>query len=109
MNETLKKYLCALLIVVLIGLAIFGIYKFNHRWDEENFIGLSYQEITRRYGRFDKYRTQESGEHVLWGIYITEEHRAPWFGINYDEYVIIHFDENGIAYKCRYDHTGKGG
>ncbi|MBO5322851.1 MAG: hypothetical protein J6A88_01955 [Oscillospiraceae bacterium] len=109
MNETLKKHLCTLLIVVLIGLAIFGIYKFNHRWDEENFIGLSYQEITRRYGRFDKYRTQESGEHVLWGTYITKAHRAPWFGINYDEYVIIHFDENGIAYKCEYTNTGVGG
>ena len=108
MNETLKKYLCALLIVVLVGLAIFGIYKFIHRWDAENFIGLSYQEITRRYGKFDEYRLQESGD-VLRGIYITEEHRAPWFGINYDEYVIIHFDENGIAYKCEYTNTGVGG
>ena len=108
MNETLKKYLCALLIVVLIGLAIFGIYKFNHRWDEENFIGLSYQEITRRYGRFDKYRTQESGEHVLWGTYIIETH-DDYSGPIYEDYVIIHFDENGIAYKCEYDHTGWGG
>lgn len=100
MNETFKKSLCKLLVVVLIGLAIFGIYKFNHRWDEENFIGLSAEQIISRYGEFYSCLFWDTTGNYRRGVYRIGRDHVGLFGMTYEEYVIIGFDENGIA--CYY-------
>ena len=100
MNETLKKHLCILLIVVLIGLLVFGIYKYTHRWDPENFIGLSAEQIISRYGEFYGCLFWDTTGNYRRGVYQISTERVGLFGMVHEEYLVIEFDENGIAYYC---------
>ena len=109
MNKTLKKYLCILLIVVLIGLAIFGVYKFIHRWDAENFIGLTAEQIIDRNGEFYGCIFWDTTGHYRKGVYLVKPQRVGYFGTDPEEYFVIYFDENGIAYECEYVLGGAGG
>ena len=109
MNKTLKMSLCILLILVLIGLVVFGIYKYIHRWDPENFIGLTAEQIINCYGEFDRCSFWASTGNYRVGRYTVKPERVGFLGTYNEERFVIRFDENGIAYECEYVIGGKGG
>ena len=109
MSKTLKISLCILLILVLIGVLVFGIYKYIHRWDPENFIGLTAEQIMDRYGEFYGCLFWDTTGNYRRGVYLVKPERVGYFGTDPEEYFVIEFDENGVAYKCKYEIGGKGG
>ena len=109
MNKTLKISLCILLILVLIGLLVFGIYKYTHRWDPENFIGLTAEQIMDRYGEFYGCLFWDTTGNYRRGVYLIRPKHVGFFGTDYGEYLVIEFDENGIAYKCLREPVNEGG
>lgn len=94
--------------ILLIGL--FGCAR--SKYSEEDFIGLTSKEIIDKYGDFDHthnppgngglYRSTRCG-------YMIKEARAGFLGRIPEEYFMIHFDEEGIAYKCSYQKDRPGG
>ncbi|MBR5273062.1 MAG: hypothetical protein IKU25_06705 [Clostridia bacterium] len=109
MIKSLKKILFVLIIVVLIGALVYIAYKHINRYNSDNFIGLTAEEIIDHYGEFDRYSFWDSTGHYRTGVYVIKPKRVGFLGTHYEEYFAIRFDENGIAYECFHDTGGKGG
>ena len=81
-------------------------------YSEADFIGLSSQEITNKYGDFDNTRNRPSPDGLYRNCgcgYMVTEARKGFLGTTPPEYFMIYFDENGIAYRCAYEEGGIGG
>lgn len=109
MNKPLRTSLCILLILVLIGALTFVIYKYINRYDPNNFIGLTAEQITDCYGEFDRCSFWDSTESYRTGVYIVKPKRVGFLGTYNEEYFVIRFDEKGLAYECEYVIGGAGG
>ena len=109
MNKPLKTLLCILLILVLIGTLAFVIYKYVNRYDPDNFIGLTAEQIIGRYGEFDRCSFWDATEDYRAGVYIVKPRRVGFFGTYNEEYLVIRFDKEGFAYECEYIIGGAGG
>ena len=109
MNKPLKTLLCILLILVLIGTLAFVIYKYINRYDPDNFIGLTAEQIIGRYGEFDRCSFWDSTENYRAGVYTVKPKRVGFLGTYNEEYFVIRFDEKGFAYECEYVIGGAGG
>lgn len=105
-----RKFLSLLTVLVIIGASsVYGIYKYKHRYDAENYVGRSAEEIIKRYGEFDRRTFRDSDGGYLTGTYIAKPRRVGFLGTYEEEYLLISFDENGIAYEAVYELGGKGG
>lgn len=109
MKKPLKILLCILIIAILIGTLAFIIYKYINRYDPDNFIGLTAEQIINRYGEFDRSYVWNSTGHYRVGVYIVKPEYVGFFGTYNEEYFVIRFDENGVAYECEYIVGGAGG
>ncbi|MBR7122914.1 MAG: hypothetical protein IKC95_05615 [Oscillospiraceae bacterium] len=109
MNKRLKILLCILLILVLIEALTFVIYKYINRYDPNNFIGLTAEQITDRYGEFDRYSFWDLNGNYRAGVYTVKPKRVGFLGTYNEEYFVIRFDEKGFAYECEYVISGAGG
>ena len=109
MKKPLIVLLCVLVVVALVGVLAFVIYKHINRYDPDNFIGLSAEQIIDRYGEFDRCSYWDSTDHYRAGVYIVKPKRAGFLGTYNEEYFVIRFHENGVAYECEYVIGGAGG
>jgi hypothetical protein len=109
MNKPLKTILCLLLILLLICTLTFVIYKYINRYDPDNFIGLTAEQIIDRYGEFDRCSFWNSTENYRAGVYTVKPKRVGFLGTYNEEYFVIRFDEKGFAYECDYVIGGAGG
>lgn len=109
MNKLLKILLCILIVSLLIGTLAFVIYKYINRYEPDNFIGLTAKQIIDRYGEFDRCSYWNSTGHYRAGVYIVKPERVGFLGTYNEEYFVIRFDENGVAYECEYIVGGAGG
>ena len=109
MNKSLKISLCILLALVLIGAFTFIIYKYVNRYDPDNFIGLTAEQIINRYGEFDRYSFWDQTENYRAGVYTVKPKRVGFLGTYNEEYFVIRFDKKGFAYECEYIIGGAGG
>ena len=109
MNKSLKISLCVLLTLALAGALMFTIHKYVNRYNPDNFIGLTSEQIINRYGEFDRYSFWDSTENYRAGVYTVKPKRVGYFGTYNEEYFVIRFDKNGIVYECEYVIGGAGG
>ena len=109
MHKTLKISICILLILVLIGVVAILIYNGIHRYDPENYIGITAEQIIDRYGAFDRYKYWDGTDTYRYGLYVVKPKQVGYLGTYNEEHFIIRFDENGVAYECEYVVTGAGG
>ena len=109
MNKHLKILICILLILVLLGALTFVIYKYINRYNPDNYIGLTAEQITNRYGEFDRCSFWNLNGGYRTGVYIVKPKRVGFLGTYDEEYFVIRFDEKGFAYECEYVLGGAGG
>ena len=109
MAKRLKILLCILIIGVLVGVLACIIHKYINRYDPDKFVGLTADEIIEHYGEFDRCSFWDSTGHYRSGVYVIKPKRVGFLGTYYEEYIVISFDENGIAFDCARDTGGKGG
>lgn len=109
MTKPLKILLCVLIALALVGVLVYAIYSYIHRYDPDNFIGLTAEQIIKRHGEFDGCHFWDSTETYRTGVYVIKQKRVGYLGTYPEEYFIIHFDENGIAYECEHEMGGQGG
>lgn len=105
MNKPLKALLC----VLLVGALIFVIYTYTNRYDHDNFVGLTAEQIIRCYGEFDRSSFWDSTGNCRAGVYIVKPKRVGFLGTYDEEYFVIRFNENGVSYECAYVVGGLGG
>lgn len=109
MNKHLKALLCVLVVVALVGVLAFAIYKGRNPYDPDNYVGLTAEQIIDRYGEFDRCSYWDSTGHCRAGVYIVKPKRVGFLGTYNEEYFVIRFHENGVAYECEYVIGGAGG
>lgn len=109
MRKSLKIILLILFAASLIGALGLVIHKYINRYDEENYIGLTAEQIMNRYGPFDRVSFWDNTDQYRSGVYIVKPERVGFFGTSYEEYFVISFDENGVACECSYVYGGRGG
>ncbi len=101
------KKLSALLLTAVLLLALPACAKYS----EEDFIGLTSQEIVEKYGPFDHTHNHADSDGLFRNTfcgYIVKDPPSR-SGTQWPEYFCIHFDENGVAYSCDYQMGGWGG
>jgi len=104
MSKSMKKGLCVVVLIAILSALGFVIYKVLNRYDPDNYIGLTAEQIIDRYGEFDKKFLDSTGNYRS-GIYVAVPEYAGFFGKHYEEIFVIRFDENGIACECKYIET----
>ena len=95
-----------LLVAVLVSACATAMY------DEEEVIGLTSAEVVTLYGAFDVWTADPDVDGLYRSAgagYLTKEKRVGFFGTAPEEFYLIHFDENGIAYKITEDYIRPGG
>lgn len=99
-TKNIKKILSLCLIVSLM-FALFGCAS-DWRYNKEWMTGKTSKQIQARYGDFDGH-SEEASEDGLYRdcrcVYILKKDQRNWGGTEFDEFLYILFDENGIAYK----------
>ena len=81
------------------------------KYDKDWIIGKTSSEVEERYGKFDlclNHKNNENGNYYSTGCgYMTKQHKST--ATMYDEFFMIYFDENGIAYKFKENYPRPGG
>ena len=85
----------------------------DEKYDKKWIIGKTSSEIEERYGKFDillNDEKDENGNYINEGCgYLTKKARTGFLGTDPDEFLIIYFDENGVAYKIKENFPRPGG
>lgn len=102
-----------LLIALSLLLTILFISCAGKQYDEKWIIGKTYSEILDKYGEFDIYSYPER---IIDGMcynagcgYLTKEGQPGFLGTPPDEFYMIYFDSNGLAYEVEEDVPRLGG
>jgi len=107
--NVMKKIIAFTLIMVLI-MSFTSCTK--PKYSEEDFIGLTSQEIIDKYGKFD-IALNIPGEDGIYRNcrcgYIVKEEKVGYLGTTPPDYFMISFDSEGIAYECAVEQGGWGG
>jgi len=109
MKET-KRLIIVLILSALIMGGLFWVdhpthYKYNDRF----IIGSSIEEITSRYGEFDKvFYTDLSNTTIASAGYLVQSEKKGFFGTSPEQYYMIVFDASGKAISVKID-GGWGG
>ena len=98
----MKRHIAAILIMIMLVAVLAGCVR---KYDENDFIGKSSQEIQEELGDFDctygeisedgLYRNTKCG-------YTYKEARKGFLGTEEEELFLIRFNEDGIATECTY-------
>ena len=109
-RPAMRKINIIWIIILVLLLCLSGCGK--KTYSEADFIGLSSQEITNKYGDFDIRHNIPSSDGLYRNCgcgYLVTEARKGFLGTTPPDYFMIYFDENGIAYECAYEEGGIGG
>ena len=107
MRKLLMPVFCVVVVIAMLGSLGFVIYKEANRYNPDNYIGLTAEQIIDRYGEFDRCSFWDSTGNYRHGTYVVVQEYAGFFEIHYEEIFIIRFDENGVAYECEYKDMNK--
>lgn len=108
MRVSKKRILIIIFVTTTISaLTFLGIYRFTHPthylYSDHWIIGKNIYEIEKRYGKFDiSQGNSKKG-------YCVKPSRVHWWGTNWPEYYMIHFDENNKAYEVAVEVGDWGG
>ena len=113
----MKKYRLMLLIAVAVIIVILGIliYRYNCVYNEKWVVGKHYTEIMDRYGDFDRgypkpyYPGKTELDFPGTYCYQITPPGKNWLDLTSEEYLVIHFNENGIAYRAERKRGWYGG
>ncbi len=98
------KQVCRILaLVLLISLCLAGCQKGKYR--QKDFIGLTAPQIVEKFGEFDFKPGEKPGDGLYRDCrcgYLVTKADYSFLGERYDEFFLIWFDENGVAYQCEY-------
>ena len=86
-------------------LLIFVLSGCGKKFNSDDYIGKTSAEIIEEHGAFDYVLGDTDTEGLYKGTkcgYIYKEKQVGFLGTSEEEYLFIHFDENGVAYKCDY-------
>jgi hypothetical protein len=107
-----KRYKKILLILISFLIVVGGWYWFEHptdyRYSDRFVLGNTIDEITSKYGAFDKVFTSDTNAITHAGYVIQEERVGP-LGTTYEKYYWIKFDINGKAIHISIEDGGWGG
>lgn len=113
MRKILKSSILFLL-TILLTVSLFSCSSnlVAGKYDKDWMLGKTSSEIENRYGKFDllksRYSINEKGDYIKCGCgYITKK-----VGKNAskdDEFFMIYFDENGVAYEFKENYPRPGG
>ena len=104
------KKLCIGLLVMILLIGLLGCAQL--KYSEEDFIGLTSKEITDKYGAFDHTHNSPSDGGLYRNTscgYMIKEARKGFMDRIPEEYFMISFDKDGIAYECFYQKGRPGG
>ena len=110
-----KQILAVLIAVVTVFTLFAGCNHINPTsdYDDNWIIGKTSKEIEERYGVFDTNENDISEDGLYRNTrcgYITAENIKDFWGSSHpDEFYMIHFDKNGIAYKITKEYPRAGG
>ena len=108
-TDIMKRFIAFTLIMVLL-VSFTGCTK--QKYSEEDFIGLTSQEIIDKYGDFDHCHQSPDDDGIYRNTmcgYIVKEEHVGYLGTTPADYFLIHFDSEGIAYECTIEQGGWGG
>ena len=80
----------------------YTIYNYTNRYDPDDFVGLTIEQIIDKYGPFDRV-DGEPYEPYFSGGYLVNPAKKGFLGTKPPKYYMIFFDENGIALGCHYE------
>ena len=110
-----KKMIVGIIIAITAILAVIfiGIYWHNHPthylYEDDWIIGKNASQIEQRYGAYDINSKTFYGT-LIKGYCVKSQSTDYWWGdVSWPEYYMIHFDENGKAYKVEIEVGGWGG
>lgn len=86
-------------------LLIFVLSGCGKKFNSDDYIGKTSAEIIEEHGAFDYVLGDTDTEGLYKSTkcgYIYKEKQVGFLGTSEEEYFFIHFDENGVAYKCDY-------
>lgn len=111
MDKSIKQMIATIVISILLiglipGLVISAAY-YHSGW----VIGKTYEQIEERYGSFDYTRNRTLGDRTTpissAGYIIVDKYNDRYWGDTvYEQYWMIEFDEDGIAYECHIEQGG---
>ena len=85
----------------------------DEKYDKKWIIGKTSSEIEERYGKFDillNDEKDENGNYINEGCgYLTKEGKHWPIASKWDEFLIIYFDENGVAFEIKENFPRPGG
>ena len=109
-----------ILIVVLVLFLVIGFIWGTEieRWfaalkfDEDWIIGKNSSEIEEKYGEFDFLAVDRESDGKIYrgkAGYLTKEKYVGYLGTDPEEFYVIYFDSDGIAYKTQKNYMRPGG
>lgn len=114
MNRRNKKFfvLCLIFVCCIVATCSCSMNKAKGSYDQDWIIGKTSQEIEDRYGKFDICLNEEKIEKNYFETgcgYLTKEQEKGAFGTSSDEFLMIFFDANGVAYRIEENYPRPGG
>ena len=82
------------------------------KFDEEWIIGKNSSEIEEKYGKFDFLSVDRKSDGKIYrgkAGYLTKEEHTGYLGTDPEEFYVIYFDSDGIAYKTQKNYMRPGG
>ena len=103
-------------VILIVSFLIVGVFNScnlqTSKYDKDWIIGKTSSEIEDRYGSFDIYLNNEKygNNYCETGCgYLTKNGEKGAFGLSTDEFIMIFFDENGVAYSIEENYPRPGG
>lgn len=99
------RRLYVLLSILLVAAVCFSSCN-KERYKEEDIVGLTASEIVEEYGDFDRKQGYPDADGLYRNCacgYLISEEKKGVLGTTPPEYFMIYFDDDGIAYWCRYE------
>ena len=103
----MKKLYFLLVSILVFSLCFSGCAEEpKEKYSEDEIIGLTSAEVIEKYGEFDRIQGTPGDDGLYRDCscgYLVKEAQKGYFGTTSPEYLMIHFDENGIADLCKYE------
>lgn len=100
--KRMKKHKKSLFIVIIISSLIGGLFWYYHpthyQYNDRFIVGRSLEQITLRYGEFDKVFYADSENKIVNAAgYLVQQEKQGFLGTSWKKYYMIVFDSTGIA------------
>lgn len=100
----MKKMYALLAILLMVVFCLSGCNKVD--FDDDEIVGLTSSQIIEKYGDFDRKQGSIESDGLYHDCacgYLVSKEKKDFLGTTPPKYYMIYFDNDGIAYLCRYE------